>query len=203
MTNANSPFGFAHLGFPGGGAVANYSTVWKKVAYNYGTPLYRGDVLVDLGNGYCGRYTSGVAGSNVVGIVEGFEYLSTSQGRRTPNTYLPSGDTAYDVDVQLLPILGVPPQLFIVQATLTQFSNSDIGDNIEPYLGGTGTVIGGTGKSSMTITQGTNEATTATLPFRIVDFYSNYAPAGWNGTDNSNPYNIMVVSSNPFNALGA
>jgi len=202
MTNANSPFGFAHLGFPEGGAVANFALTWKKIAYNYGTALYRGDVLIDLGSGYAARYTTGVAGSNVLGIVEGFEYLSTALGRRTPTTYLPVGDTAYDVDVCLLPIQNVPPQLFTVQATSTQFTIVDIGQNIEPYLGGTGTVLGGTGKSSMTISQGVNANTTGTLPFRIVGLYSSYAPSGWNGTDDANPYNIVVVASNPYNATG-
>ena len=202
MTNANSPFGFSHLGFPEGGAVQNFALTWKKIAYNYGTALYKGDVLIDLGSGYAGRYTTGVAGSNVLGIVEGFEYLSTATGRRTPSTYLPIGDTAYDVDVCLLPIQNVPPQLFTVQATATRFTIADIGNNIEPYLGGTGTVVGGYGKSSMTITQSTNEGNTATLPFRIVGLYSSYAPAGWSGTDDTSNYNIVVVASNPYNALG-
>jgi hypothetical protein len=202
MSNVNSPFGFRHLGYPEGGAVTNYGLTWKKIAAAYGTALYRGDVLIDLGSGYCGRYTNGALGSNVVGIVEGFEYLSTATGRRTPSTYLPTGDTAYDVDVCLTPIMGVPPQLFIVQAAATNFTIADIGMNIEPYLGGTGTAAGGFGKSSMTIVQGTNEAATATLPFRIVDLYSRYAPLGINGTDDTSNYNIVVVSSNPFNATG-
>jgi hypothetical protein len=202
MTNANSPFGFSHLGFPEGGAVGNFSLTWKKIAYNYGTALYKGDVLIDLGTGYAGRYTTGALGSNVLGIVEGFEYLSTATGRKTMSTYLPVGDTAYDVDVCLVPIQNVPPQLFIVQATATKFTIADIGQCIEPYLSGTGTVVGGYGKSSMTITQGSNSDATGTKPFRVVGLYSSYAPAGWNGTDDTSNYNIVVVSSNPFNATG-
>jgi hypothetical protein len=202
MSNANAPFGFRHLGSVQGGAVANFGLAWKKIAYNYGTALYKGDVLIDLGSGYCGRYTSGVSGANVVGIVEGFEYLSSALGRRTVSTYLPVGDTAYDVDVQILPIAGVPPQLFTVQATSTYFTIVDIGQTIEPAVAATGSIVGGYGKSAMTITQGTNEGTTNTYPFRIVDLYSSYAPSGVNGTDDTSNYNIVVVASNPFEALG-
>jgi len=203
MANANAPFGFRHLGFSEGGPVANYGLAWKKIASNYGTALYRGDVLIDLGTGYCGRYTSGVSGANVVGIVEGFEYLSTATGRRTPSTYLPVGDTAQDVDVCITPIAGVPPQLFIVQAASTYFDITDIGQTIEPAVGGTGTVVGGYGKSAMTIAKSTNQGTANTYPFRIVNLYSAYAPTGWNGTDDTSNYNIVVVASNPFEALGA
>jgi len=202
MANTSAPFGFRHLGFSEGGAVANYGLTWKKVAYNYGTALYRGDVMVDLGSGYLGRYTSGVSGANVVGIVEGFRYLSTALGQKVNSTYLPVGDTAYDVDVCLTPIAGVPPQLFLVQANSTNFTIADIGQTIEPAVGGTGSVVGGYGKSAMTIAQGTNQGTTNTYPFRVVGLYSSYAPAGTNGTDDTSNYNIVVVASNPFEALG-
>ncbi len=202
MSNPNAPFGFRHLGINRGGPATNFSKNWVKVAYNYGTALYKGDVLVDLGTGYGGRYTSGVAGSNVLGIIEGFEYLSTAQGKRVFSTYLPVGDTAYDVECQIIPIVGVHPQLFAVQATSGVFSPADIGENIEPAVSAAGSIVGGYGKSAMTITQGTNESTTGTLPFRIVDFYSNIVPAGTPGTDDTSSYHIMVVASNPFNATG-
>jgi hypothetical protein len=203
MANVNSPFGFRHLGFSEGGAVANYGQTWKKVAYNYGTALYKGDVVVDLGSGYVGRYTSGINGSNVIGIIDGFEYLSSALGRRTPSTYLPVGDTAYDVDVCITPIAGVPPQLFMVQATSTYFTIADIGQNIEPAVSAAGSIVGGYGKSAMTITQGTLEGTSNVYPFRVVDLYSSYAPTGTNGTDDTSNYNIVIVRSNPYEALGA
>jgi hypothetical protein len=202
MANTNAPFGFRHLGFSEGGAVANYGLTWRKVAYNYGTALYRGDVMVDLGSGYLGRYTSGVSGSNVIGIVEGFEYLSTATGRKTVSTYLPTGDTAYDVDICLTPIAGVPPQLFVVQADSTNFTVADIGQTIEPAVGGTGSAVGGIGKSAMTIAQGTNQGTTNTYPFRIVKLFSSYVPSGAPGTDDTANYNLVVVASNPFEAVG-
>jgi hypothetical protein len=200
--NVNAPFGFQHLGFSQGGAVANFGMLHRKVASNYGVALYEGDVMVDLGSGYCRRFITADAGSNVVGIVKGFEYLSTAQGKRIVTNYLPVGDTAYDVEVILTPIMGVPPQLFKVQATATYFTIADIGTNIEPAVSATGSVNGGYGKSAMTITQGTNAGTTATYPFRVVDLYSSIAPTGTPGTDDTSNYNIVIVQSNPFNATG-
>ena len=200
--NVNAPFGFQHLGFSQGGAVANFGMAQYKVAYNYGTALSEGDVLVDIGSGYVRRYISGDAGSNVVGIAKGFEYLSSALGSKVVSNYLPVGDTAYDVDVIVTPILGVPPQLFAVQATSTYFTKADIGQNIEPAVAASITVTGGYAKSGMTITQGTNQGTTATYPFRVVGLYSSIMPSGFVGTDDTSNYNIVLVQSNPFNATG-
>jgi hypothetical protein len=91
--------------------------------------------------------------------------------------------------------------LFIVQAYSTAFTITDVGQNIEPCMTTSGTVIGGYGKSGMTIAQSTNEAATNTHPFRIVDLYSNIAPKGVNGIE-AGAYNIVVVASNPFEATG-
>ena len=202
MANTNAPFGFKWLGFNPGGAVANFSTRTHKIAYNYGTALYRGDVLSHLNSGYIGRYTSGDAGSNVAGVAWGFEYLSTALGRRVWSTYLPTTDHAYDITAHVIPISGVPPQLFLVQAYATNFTLADVGQNIEPGMSASGTVVGGYGKSGMTIVQGTNEGTTNTYPFRIVDLYSSFAPKDANGIDDTSSYNIVVVASNPYEALG-
>jgi hypothetical protein len=65
---------------------------------------------------------------------------------------------------------------------------------------GTGSVIGGRGKSGMTVTAGSG--TTNTYPFRVVDLYSNIAAKGVNGTDDTSNYNIVVVQSEPYEAVG-
>jgi hypothetical protein len=198
MANTNSPFGFKHLGFSQGGAAATFGLRRVKVAYNYGTALYAGDVVEDLGTGYVGAYGSAGSG-NVIGVVRSFEYLSTALGRKVWSTYLPTTDHANDIDALVIPIQGVPPQLFLVQAYATNFTIANIGNKVVPTAG-TGTSIGGRGKSGMTITQGS--ATTNTYPFRVVDLYSSIAPKGAVGTDDTASYNIVIVQSEPYEAVG-
>jgi hypothetical protein len=202
MANTNAPFGFKWLGYNRGGPVANFSLRTVKIAYNYSTAaLYRGDVLTDLGSGYVGRYTSGDVGSNVAGIAWGFKYHSTALKRTVWSQYLPTTDHAADIEASIIPILGVPPQLFMVQATLTPFVAGDIGSLIEPdYTTNAGNAT--FGRSGMTIAKGTNQDVTNTLPFRIMDFYSSVAAPGTNGIDDTGNYNIMLVASNPFEAAG-
>jgi hypothetical protein len=198
MANTNSPFGFKHLGFAQGGAAATFGLRRVKVAYNYGTALYAGDVVEDLGSGYVGQYGSAGSG-NVIGVVRSFEYLSTSLGRKVWSTYLPTTDHANDIDALVIPIQGVPPQLFLVQAYLLPFAITHLGTKVVPTAG-TGSVIGGRGKSGMTVTAGSG--TTNTYPFRVVDLYSNIAAKGVNGTDDTSNYNIVVVQSEPYEAVG-
>jgi hypothetical protein len=198
MANTNSPFGFKHLGFAQGGAAATFGLRRVKVAYNYGTALYAGDVVEDLGSGYVGQYGSAGSG-NVIGVVRSFEYLSTSLGRKVWSTYLPTTDHANDIDALVIPIQGVPPQLFLVQAYLLPFAITHLGTKVVPTAG-TGSVIGGRGKSGMTVTAGSG--TTNTYPFRVVDLYSNIAAKGANGTDDTSNYNIVVVQSEPYEAVG-
>jgi hypothetical protein len=200
MSNTNAPFGFRWLGMALGGPASSMALVPRKIAFDNSTPIYRGDTVIDLGTGYVGQGTTGVAGSNTIGIFWGVEYLSTSAGRNVFSTYWPAADHAYDGNALIIPIAGVPPQLFLVQATSTNFTIADIGSNYEIVVG-TGSVAGGYGKSGMTLSQSTH-ATTATLPFRCVGLYSSIAPSGAPGTDDTSNYNLVLAQSNPFNSVG-
>ena len=198
MANVNQPFGFKHLGVAQGGSAPTYGLRRVKIAYNYGAALYKGDVLQDLGSGYHGVW-SNADGGNTTGVVQGFEYLSTAAGRKVWSTYLPTTDHANDIDAWVIPIFGAPPQSFLVQAYATNFTIADIGTKVQPTAG-TGVVIGGRGRSGMTITQGS--ATTNTYPFRVVDMYSMIAAKGVVGTDDTASYNLVVVQSVPYEAVG-
>jgi len=61
-------------------------------------------------------------------------------------------------------------------------------------IGGANTT---TGISAMTLASSTG-VVTATLPWRLIDFYSNWAPPGVNGTDNASAGNIVIVAPNSF-----
>jgi len=52
-----------------------------------------------------------------------------------------------------------------------------------------------TGVSNVTLNS-SSFATTNTLPFRLMDLYSNWVPPGQNGTDNTSLGNIVIVAPN-------
>jgi hypothetical protein len=198
MANTNSPFGFKHINAAQGGAAATFGLRRVKLPASYGTALYAGDVLEDAGTGYAQVWTAAGSG-NVLGVVRSFKYLN-GDGKTVWSTYLPAtSNSSYDIDALIIPIQGIQPQLWLVQSYLLPHAITHIGTKVNPTAG-TGTHIGGRGKSGMTITAGS--ATTNTYPFRIVDLYSNICAKGDNGSDDTSNYNIVVVQSEPYEAVG-
>ena len=183
-----------------GGGPFTGGIVERKIASGNTTPICKGDLVQNLSTGYVAISAAGVAVSQVAGVFLGCRYLSTSQGKWVYSSYWPSGDHAVDGYAEILPIAGVSPQLFKVQALSTQFTLADVGNNCDISVG-TSTVVGGYGQSGMTLDRGTI-ATTATLPFRIVGLLSDISAPGANGTDNTSSYNIVLVQSNSTQETG-
>jgi hypothetical protein len=201
MSNTNTPFGFQWLGSAPGGAPVTGGIVERKIASGYTTAICHGDLVQSLSTGYVSLAANGLAGSAIAGVFMGCRYLSTSQGKWIYSSYWPTGDHAVDGYAEIVPIAGVPPQLFKVQSDVNgPITLANVGNNVDINVG-TQTIAGGFGISGMTLaTSGIN--TTNTLPFTIVKLWSDVAPAGANGTDNTSAYNIVLVASNPFTATG-
>lgn len=197
MSNPNTPFGFQEIGWNRGGPPVSGATVEMRIAAGYGTAIGHRDVVQMLTTGYISRGAAGVSGSNTAGIFLGCKYLSTSNKRMVFSQSWPTGDHAYDGVAFVCPIQGVSPKLFKVQTLLTALTIADIGSNIDIDAG----TVNSQGFSTMSVSAATL-ATTATLPFRVVDLFSSIAPYGVPGTDDTSNYNIVLVASNPNNATG-
>ena len=200
MSNTNAPFGFRWLGKTLGGGPATFELVKRKIAYTDTTAVYRGDPMQRLNTGYVTQGAASVAVSQHAGILWGVEYLSNALGRKVFATYWPGSDCSSDIDAYLIPIVGVAPQLFAVQATSTYFTFADIGMNCDVDMG-TGSVTSGVAKSGATLDKATIN-TTATLPFHIEGLYSDISARGENGADDTSNYNIVLVSSNALQQTG-
>lgn len=195
MANTNAPFGLRWMGLNNSPSTPSSSLIPRKIASNNTTKAYRGDLMANLTTGYITPVVAaGTVASQCCGVFWGCEYLSLSVGRRIVSNYWPGGDASGDVDVLLIPLIGGPPQLFVAQATSTQFAFEDIGENVDiGYQAGV--AYSGYSKSGLTIAQSTL-GTTNTLPFRIRDLWSSYERAGQPGTDDTSNYNWVVVSFN-------
>lgn len=184
--------------------------------------IFRGDpVMTSSGGGTnnSGAYitslntnssiTASSAGWLARGIFQGcFQYQPSAQRVVWSNFYngTVTGSTG---DIKAY-IVDDPDALFLVQAsTRGRITSSMVGLNIGVTLNTTtGNTL--TGYSNVTVESCTAEST-ASLQFRIVDFYSAYAPGVGNGpvnynssvstplingTDNSNVANMVVVRLN-------
>lgn len=189
MANTLAPFGFRHTGITNG-ASPTFGLITRQVAYNDTTKIYLGDPVKSLSTGYVAQWTAGTAVSQLAGVFNGCSYLSTARGSYVWSPYWPGSDVASGnvVTAYLNPCnLSVAPT-FLVQSSGTAITLADIGMNADVAIG-TGSTL--TGISGATLDQATL-ATTATLPFRIIDLYAGVG----NGADTTTSYNWVIVAAN-------
>jgi hypothetical protein len=210
VTNIISPFGIQDLGRREGGS-PQFGMTKVSIGSSDTTAIFAGDV-VQLMNaapvtGNFGKYitqaSSGLSGNNFSyeGVFRGCEYLNTAVGRQVWSEFWPGAGTG--ISSLADPIAYIdndPSKLFIGQCTSAAIiTSSMVGMNIQvtatASAGNTTSGQSGIALGSSSVSSSPNSS----YPFRILDFYSNYAPSGGfvNGTDNTNAGQIIVVAFNP------
>ena len=215
-TIGNPTLGFQAFGrAEGASPTAGMTPVW--IASTDASLIFRGDPVITSsspGTNLSGNYVTSVqittpsSGFLVRGIFMGCEQFNPTVGRVVWNNSFQGSITGSTGDVKGW-IIDDPSQLFLVQAsTKGTLTSSFIGLNIGITLNTT-TGNTTTGLSNVTV-ESTICGSTNSLPFRIVDFYSAYAPpavpavgtnAFINGTDNTNVANMVLVRMNNCDRL--
>ena len=197
MANTLAAFGFRQFRrLDGGAPTAGFDTL--TIASSDTNVIGAGDVVATSATGpYVTVLSSGL--SQIRGVFMGCEYYSPTVGRKVWSPYFPGSvqTSSGTNDVQAW-VCTDPDMLYIVQCSTTAtVLSSQIGLNFGVSSGTFGSANTTTGISAMTLAS-TSAATTATLPWRFMDYYSNWAPPGVNGTDNTSAGNIVVVAPNNF-----
>lgn len=196
MANTFSAFGFRSFGrLEGGSPTAGLTRLYLLSS---DTNLYfTGDPVAissaSLVAGYITLPSSGTL-TQVSGIFMGCEYYSPSLQRVIWSPYFP-GSVGSSSPCNAY-VCTDPEQLFTVQCTTTAVvGTSAIGLNVgwASSLQASGNTTNGI--SAVALNSSTVSANSS-LPFRIVDTTSNYAPPGTNGTDGSTTGAIVVVAPN-------
>jgi hypothetical protein len=201
----------------GGSPTAGMTAVW--IASTDAGLIFRGDPVVTSSNGgsnLSGAYITSVNNNSIStstgflcrGVFQGCYQYQPITGRVVWSNYYNGTVTGSTGDIKAY-IIDDPDQQFIVQAsTKATITSSYIGLNIGiTYVTTTGNTT--TGLSNVTV-ESTSVTSSNWQPFRIVDFYSAYAPPGVpavgtaafvNGTDNTTAANILVVRLNNCDRL--
>lgn len=198
MANTFSPFGFRSFGRRDGGSPT--AGMERRYILSSDTNLYfTGDVVAISSQSVVGGYitlpASGTTiGSPLEGIFAGCEYYSPTVGRVVWGSYFP-GNVGSSSPCNAY-VITDPDQLFTVQCTTTAtIGTAQIGLNVgfASSLQGSGNTA--TGISGLALNSSTVSGNSS-LPFRIVDTTSNYAPPNTNGTDGTSGGAIVVVQMN-------
>ena len=187
MPNTDSPFGFRYCGRQEGGSPTEGLTS-RLVSSTYGTAIFQGDPVISLTSGYIAVATSNAV--TIAGIFNGTEYLNSNVGRKVWFNSLPATGVGGDAKAYLS---NDPDALFVVQANGSAIPFSAIGGNAQ-FAAGTGD--SSTGISEYSLVSTTAGSTLNTMPFRIVGLWSQYAPPGSPGTDDTYSFNWVVVALN-------
>lgn len=186
MSNVNAPNGFQYFGRLEGGSPTEGITR-QFVSSGDTSSLGYGDPVTFTTGGYVTASTAGT--TQIDGIFYGCDYVSTTLQKRVWLNYWAGSGAAGDVVVR---VCTDPDAQFIAQSDNTAIASTNVGNNINFVAGApnatTQNSIASVGESTI--------STTNTLPFRIVGMYSEYAPPGANGTDNTSAYNRIIVAPN-------
>lgn len=199
MANVFQPFGFKPFGrLDGGSPTAGMQklTLLASDANTYMT----GDVVMISSVGAVTLPASGstigsTGGGSIAGIFNGCEIYQPNIGRVVWSAGSPGNVGSSSPGFAY--VITDPEQLFIVQAsTAAVLGSTAIGQNIGFVSSSNGVNNTLTGMSVCTLAS-TTTASVNTLPFRIIDTYTNTAPPGVNGTSTgSEAAQIMVVQMN-------
>jgi hypothetical protein len=212
MANTFAPFGFRPFRHVDGAVPTMGQEIFSIVSSD-ASVIFTGDpVVTGVGSTEAfGRYVTGMANSSfstpsqgqIVGIFVGCEYYNPTLNKQVWSPYFPgSVATSSGTGDAKAYVITDPDMLWICQVSsagspASVITSSYMGQNVgfsanSSNLGNTTTGISGVGLATSTPSQ------TNTLPFRIIDFYSTYAPPGGfvNGSDNTTVGQTLVVQFN-------
>lgn len=209
-TLANPTQGFQVFGrVEGSSPTDGLTQVW--IASTDASLIFRGDPVITYpgsmatGSNNSGNYITGFTSGNsqIRGVFMGLEQYQPGVGRVVWSNFYNGAVTGSTGDVRAY-ICDDPEALFLVQgSTSVTITSSYIGWNAGfTANSSTGNTLVGFSNVAL---QSTATGSTSALPWRIVDFYSNYALPGIpniganafiNGTDNTTPANMVIVRMN-------
>jgi hypothetical protein len=202
MSNTFAPFGLSQTG-GNPGVSPSFEQSAYSILYSDTNKIFSGDPVKMTAGGYVAAWTAGTAVSQLFGIFNGCEYLSTSQGRVVWSPYWPGSDVASTAQSSIVAYVipcapGSAPR-FVAQTgnsntTATAVTIADIGQNIDVAMGTGNAANGRSGAYLDQYTQGV----AATLPFRIISLY----PGVGNGSDATSANNWVIVEANTLQTTG-
>ena len=161
MANLDSPFGLRPVRMVNGSPFSNQQNRYR-IAANYNTSIYQGDLVQVVTGGGIERVAAGGSGL-ILGVFNGCTYTDPSSGKQKWSNYYPASTNASDI---IAFVIDAPDTVFEVQADAAfpvadLFGNFDIVDN-SPV----GDTTSGISNLELDVTTG---ATTATLPLKAID----------------------------------
>ena len=158
MSNYDAPFGLR----PSRTSISSQQQNRYRIASNYGTAIFQGDLVAMVTGGGIERVAAGGSGL-ILGVFNGCNYTDPTTGKPTWSNYYPGSVAAADI---IADVIDDPNATFEVQADAA-FPVADLAGNFDIVDNSpVGDTTSGGSRMELDVTTG---ATTATLPLKAID----------------------------------
>jgi len=160
MANQDAAFGMRPIKMVGGAPYTGGQSRYR-IAANYGTSIFQGDMVAQVTGGGVEVHADG-GSVPIVGVFNGCRYTDPTTGKETFSNYYPASTNAADIEAF---IIDDPNVIFEIQADAT-FPVADLLGNFDIVYTTAGSTVTGISGAELDVTTG---ATTATLPIKAID----------------------------------
>ena len=188
-----APYGLVPVNLIGGQPYAG-STRQMKIASNYGTNIFNGDVVIRAADGTIQKETgtATVTATGVIGVFVGCTYTDPNTEQKVFKQYYPASTVASDIQAYVVDDPDACFKVAVVSSgtTIAGTGYTSIGSNAALVQNSGSTT---TGNSKVAIN---GIATTLSLPMRIVDVVEETTDASGNYTEVIVKWNAPYENSN-------
>mgnify|MGYP000562944664 CR=1 FL=1 len=191
MANQDAAFGMKPVRMIGG-APYNGGQSRYRIAANYGTSIFQGDMVAAVTGGGVEVHADGGT-VPIVGVFNGCMYTDPTSGEQVFSNYYPASTNASDI---IAFIIDDPDVVYEVQADDT-FPVTDLFGNFDIVYTSAGNTKSGVAGSELKVTDG---GTATTLPLKVIDISEDPENSDVSSA-NTNVY--CVIENHIFGVKGA
>ena len=183
MANTDAAFGMRPVKMIGGAPYTGGQSRYR-IAANYGTNIFQGDMVAQVTGGGIEVHADGGT-VPIVGVFNGCRFTDPTTGKETFSNYYPASTNAADIEAF---VIDDPNVVFEIQADAA-FPVADLLGNFDIVYTTSGSTTTGISGAELDVTTG---ATTANLPIKAIDISQDPE----NSDVDSDATNVLVVIQN-------
>jgi hypothetical protein len=183
MANTDAAFGMRPVKMIGGAPYTGGQSRYR-IAANYGTNIFMGDMVAQVTGGGVEVHADGGT-VPIVGVFNGCRFTDPTTGKETFSPYYPASTNAADIEAF---VIDDPNVVFEIQADAA-FPVADLFGNFDIVYTSSGSTTTGRSGAELDVTTG---ATTANLPIKAIDISQDPE----NSDVGSDATNVLVVIQN-------
>jgi len=191
MANQDAAFGMRPLKMVGGAPFHGGQSRYR-IAANYGTNIFQGDMVAQVTGGGIEVHADGGT-VPVVGVFNGCRFTDPTTGKETFSNFYPASTNASDIEAF---VIDDPNVIYEIQADAA-FPVADLFGNFDIVYTTSGSTVTGISGAELDVTTG---ATNTNLPIKAIDISQDPE----NSDVSSDATNVQVVIQNSiFGVKGA